>query len=136
MNEREAFEEEWGDASVLEREAWEIWQAATLVERERAAKVCEGLQVNKSPDYYPGQAFDGACRTCAAAIRKGKSQATIEGAVALSKQWQRAKERHPLEQAQPLTEQASKVSDFPSVIAAKKVAEKQLEYYQSMMAAT
>jgi len=70
MNEREAFEEEWGDASVLEREAWEIWQAATLVERERAAKVCEGLQVNKSPDYYPGQAFDGACRTCAAAIRK------------------------------------------------------------------
>jgi hypothetical protein len=42
------------------------------------------------------------------------------------------------EQAQPtpLTEQSPKVSDFPSVIAAKKVAVKQLEYYRSMMAAT
>ena len=49
--------------------AWAGWQSAS----ERAAKVCEGLQVNKSPDYYPGQAFDGACRTCAAAIRKGEA---------------------------------------------------------------
>jgi len=37
--------------------------------REACAKVCEALQVNKSPDYYPGAQFDGACRTCAAAIR-------------------------------------------------------------------
>lgn len=39
-------------------------------EREACAKACEALQVNKSLDYYPGQAFDGACRTCAAEIRK------------------------------------------------------------------
>jgi len=63
MNEREAFEEEWGDASVLEREAWEIWQAATLVERERAAKVCEGLHSTICAN---------AIRR-AAAIRKGEA---------------------------------------------------------------
>ena len=77
MNEREAFNAWWdsdkpelGDNPFRPDSAaywaWAGWQSAS----ERAAKVCEGLQVNKSPDYYPGQAFDGACRTCAAAIRK------------------------------------------------------------------
>ena len=79
MNEREAFEKWWETykgflgSNNCQEYALQAWQAATLVERERAAKVCEGLQVNKSPDYYPGQAFDGACRTCAAAIRKGEA---------------------------------------------------------------
>ena len=39
-------------------------------EREACAKTCEALQVNKSPDYFPGAQFDGACRTCADEIRK------------------------------------------------------------------
>lgn len=43
---------------------------AVAAEREECAKACEALQVNKSADYYPGQAFDGACRTCAGEIRK------------------------------------------------------------------
>ena len=41
---------------------------------EQAAQVAEAQQVNKSPDYFPGQAFDGACRTCAAAIRALKEK--------------------------------------------------------------
>lgn len=45
-------------------------EAAVSAEREACAQACEALQVNKSPDYYPGQAFDGACRTCAGEIRK------------------------------------------------------------------
>ena len=78
MNEREPFDQWWVDQvrQLDELSLYDfsrrVWQTATLVEQERCAKVCEGLQVNKSPDYYPGQAFDGACRTCAAAIRKGE----------------------------------------------------------------
>lgn len=53
-------------------------------EREGCAKACEALQVNKSPDYYPGQAFDGACRTCAGEIRKRSNWAPPK-----EQRWQR-----------------------------------------------
>ena len=48
---------------------WSFVKAVEEAERERCAKACESLQVNKSKDYFPGQAFDGACRSCANAIR-------------------------------------------------------------------
>jgi hypothetical protein len=36
---------------------------------EASAKACEDMQVTGSPDYYPAQAFNGACRTCAGGLR-------------------------------------------------------------------
>ena len=60
----------WRTAKMVREGFRFVWNAATAIEREACAKACEALQVNKSPDYYPGQAFDGACRTCADEIRK------------------------------------------------------------------
>jgi FtsZ-binding cell division protein ZapB len=54
----------------LREHAVVLAETARHVERERCAKVCEALQVNKSGDYYPAQAFDGACRACARAVRE------------------------------------------------------------------
>ena len=44
--------------------AWEAWQAATLAERERAAKVCDEIAETDGTGY-------GIAEDCAAAIRKG-----------------------------------------------------------------
>ena len=43
-------------------------EAAALAMRERCAQVCEALKVNRPSDPL-ANAFDGACETCAAAIR-------------------------------------------------------------------
>ena len=58
-----------GDVVMSPSQLWAFTKAVEEAERERCAKACESLQVNKSKDYFPGQAFDGACRSCAAAIR-------------------------------------------------------------------
>jgi len=42
--------------------------AAALAMRERAAQACEALKVNLPSDPL-ANAFDGACETCAAAVR-------------------------------------------------------------------
>lgn len=56
-----------GDAEL----AWDAWQAATLAERERAAKVCEeqriGIDAFGGIDHHVAITRD----QCAAAIRKG-----------------------------------------------------------------
>lgn len=47
--------------------AWDAWQSATLVERERCAKVCDGLE-------YDAEAWEfnhDEGSKCAAAIRAG-----------------------------------------------------------------
>ena len=76
MNEREAFEawfNDWHDPNIgmievsVERTAgWHAWQAATLTERERAAKVCESQE--------GGPVIGAIARGCAAAIRKGETE--------------------------------------------------------------
>jgi hypothetical protein len=43
--------------------------ACAAAERGRCAKLCEAQKVNKSPDYAPGNYFDGGCCACADAIR-------------------------------------------------------------------
>ncbi len=43
-------------------------QAAALAMRERCAQACEALKVNRPSDPL-ANAFDGACETCAAAVR-------------------------------------------------------------------
>ncbi len=51
--------------------AWAAWQAATMLERERAANVCEGHKLDK--DAWTSWAYvnDKVLDECAAAIRKG-----------------------------------------------------------------
>lgn len=64
----------WDDLQDTLMDAREVL-AQPAAERERAleeaAQVAEAQQVNKWPDYFPGQAFAAthACRTCAEAIR-------------------------------------------------------------------
>jgi len=74
MDERKAFEAWQGSRKPsypAEWEAWQTaWQAATLAERERAAKVCEEAWPEMHKYWGPGQAR-AACEDCAAAIRKG-----------------------------------------------------------------
>ena len=59
-----------GDILISPSQLLAFVKAVEEAERERCAKVCESLQVNKSQDYFPWHVFDGACRSCAAAIRK------------------------------------------------------------------
>jgi hypothetical protein len=47
----------------------DMFLAGMAKAREIDAEICEKQKVNKSPDYFPGQVFDGACVTCANAIR-------------------------------------------------------------------
>ena len=84
MNEREAFEKWWTippyQHAICAGEIFEVcftaWQAATQVERERCAKVCEYEQY-KLDRYCSAMGFgytdpvDG--KMCAAAIRKGEA---------------------------------------------------------------
>lgn len=55
--------------------AWRTWRAATLTERERAAKVCDaehvGDGVNDECDSEGDKAYNMALRHAASAIRKG-----------------------------------------------------------------
>jgi hypothetical protein len=79
MNTREAFEQsgaggefeppiDWDDPSVAH--ARRTWQAATAAERERCAKVCDGVaEMFSSPRDYDSEY--GAIR-CADAIRRGE----------------------------------------------------------------
>lgn len=46
---------------VTTSEAWEVWQAATALERERCAKVCESLHYTDT----------STAQNCADAIRQG-----------------------------------------------------------------
>jgi hypothetical protein len=55
-----------GDDGILNRRDWEMWQAATLVERERCAKVAE--TINNGCTGAP----DGP-EEIAAAIREGEA---------------------------------------------------------------
>ena len=68
MDERKAFEAWQGSRKPsypAEWEAWQTaWQAATLAERERAAKVCDEIAETDGTGY-------GIAEDCAAAIRKG-----------------------------------------------------------------
>ena len=52
--------------------AWAGWQAATLAERERAAKVCEDM-VRTDKHGYPDYPSSYA-QECADAIREGEAQ--------------------------------------------------------------
>ena len=49
---------------------WDVWQAATLAERERCAKVCDGLvyALDNAGNHYKREA---TASQCAAAIRQG-----------------------------------------------------------------
>lgn len=49
--------------------AWLAWQAATLAERERAAKVCDYMAYANKNTAFLGP--EQNCLACAAAIRKG-----------------------------------------------------------------
>lgn len=55
-------------ADALVSAAQDMTQAAALAMRERCAQACEALKVNRPSDPL-ANAFDGACETCAAAIR-------------------------------------------------------------------
>ena len=61
---------------VVASEAWEVWQAATAVERERCAKVCEAIGIEARKEWkthykaHDDGRSDGA-NDCAAAIRQG-----------------------------------------------------------------
>lgn len=70
-----------GNWQYADREAaWKwMFEQGRIAEREACAAACDAMQVNKSPDYYPGQAFDGACRACADEIRK-RSNEELRGA--------------------------------------------------------
>jgi hypothetical protein len=70
MTERAAFEAWWSDPAApegplftTEQHCWQAWQAATLAERERCAKVCD--EWAKQNWVYKNGAIQ-----CAAAIRK------------------------------------------------------------------
>jgi len=73
MKTRQAFESWWlgpRETPQEEHSAWEAWQAATLSERERAAKVCESKMPNPVCNWADAQIVE-ALQLSAAAIRAG-----------------------------------------------------------------
>lgn len=67
-----AVPEPWAEyVNVDTGHRWAGWQAATLAERERAAKVCDANSEHGA--FTENEQYDLACEDCAADIRKGET---------------------------------------------------------------
>lgn len=66
------------DDSTVNRRDWRVWQAATLAERERCAKVCDELDRVDRPGH------EITASDCAAAIRRGTLPADADDANGMS----------------------------------------------------